>query len=155
MLPRTPRQQFGVRFAINARRWRGRIHEGLALAGMSDATWLPLIHLDAIEGDCTQKYLAEQIGIDGSSLVRLLDILTRKGLVERRPDPLDARARRVCLTQAGSDFLIELRGILWAEEQEMLADVSDADLEVVMRVFGQIETRMTGAAKRPDGNDKR
>ncbi|WP_410859550.1 MarR family winged helix-turn-helix transcriptional regulator, partial [Paraburkholderia sp. SIMBA_054] len=56
---------------------------------MTDATWVPLVHLHQTGGGLTQKELAALVGIDGSSLVRLLDILCRQGLAERRVDERD------------------------------------------------------------------
>src|SRR3546814_3268371 len=75
----------------------------LATAGLPDATWIPLVHLSETGGGITQKELAALVGIDGSSLVRLIDILCRKGLVERRADESDGRARLIHLTPAGVD----------------------------------------------------
>src|SRR3546814_18228949 len=62
---------------------------------LSDATWMPLVHLQETGGGITQKDLAERVGIDGSSLVRVLDILSRPGLVVRRVDESDGRARQI------------------------------------------------------------
>src|SRR3546814_7214069 len=92
------RSRFGIRFSLLARRWRQVLDAHLATAGLSDATWIPLVHLSETGGGITQKELAALVGIDGSSLVRLLDILCRKGLVERRADESDGRARRIHLT---------------------------------------------------------
>ena len=84
--PITPRSRFGIRFALLARRWRQSLDAHLAEAGLSDATWVPLVHLHESGGGITQKDLAALVGIDSSSLVRLLDILCRQGLAERRVD---------------------------------------------------------------------
>ena len=81
----------------------------LAAAGLSDATWVPLVHLEECGGGVTQKELAALVGIDGSSLVRLLDILCRQDLVERRVDATDGRARRIYLTVAGQKRVAEIR----------------------------------------------
>src|SRR3546814_11911523 len=91
------RSRFGIRFSLLARRWRQVLDAHLATAGLSDATWIPLVHLSETGGGITQKELAALVGIDGSSLVRLLDILCRKGLVERRADESDGRARLIHL----------------------------------------------------------
>ena len=44
-----------------------------------------------------QNALADAIGIEGASLVRLIDELQASGLVTREPDPSDRRANVVSL----------------------------------------------------------
>ncbi|OPL07582.1 MAG: hypothetical protein AVO33_04600 [delta proteobacterium ML8_F1] len=77
--------------------------------------------------ELTQKELHEHARIKPSSLTTLLDILIGKGLVERRPDPKDARIRRIRATEASRDleekaweiiaeFDRKLRSVLTEEE---------------------------------------
>ncbi len=99
--PDTPRARFGVRFSMLARRWRRALDAHLVASGLSDATWVPLVHLHELGDGVTQKQLAARVGLDGSSLVRLLDILSRQGLLERRTDTADARARLVFSRRLG------------------------------------------------------
>lgn len=140
--PASPRARFGVRFSLLARRWRRALDACLAEAGLSDATWVPLVHLDESGGGITQKELAALVGIDGSSLVRLLDILSRQGLVERRIDAADGRVRLVHLTAAGKIRVAEIRRELAKGEVEMLADLSDADIAGILQHFERIEQRL-------------
>ncbi|MGB5842375.1 MAG: MarR family transcriptional regulator [Brucella anthropi] len=143
MISDTPRSQFGIRFSLLARRWRRALDIRLAQAGLTDATWVPLVHLHQTGGGLTQKELAALVGIDGSSLVRLLDILCRQGLAERRVDERDSRARLVHLTAQGEKRVAEIRQELAKGEQEMLADLSDNDIAIMLRSFDSIEHRLT------------
>ncbi|WP_118133149.1 MarR family winged helix-turn-helix transcriptional regulator [Oceanicella sp. SM1341] len=148
----TTRFRFGVLFVGVARRWRRALDERIACTGLTDATWTPLVHLHRSGGGISQKELAALVGIDGSSLVRLLDILCRDGLVERQPDPDDRRARRLLLTPAGHAAVAELRTVLEVAEAEMLADVDDAELDAMMSALERIDTRLQllRAAPGPD-----
>ena len=143
MISDTPRFQFGISFSLLARRWRRALDIRLAEAGLTDATWVPLVHLHQTGGGLTQKELAALVGIDGSSLVRLLDILCRQGLAERRVDERDSRARLVHLTAQGEKRVAEIRQELAKGEQEMLADLSDNDIAIMLRSFDSIEHRLT------------
>ncbi|MEL4378193.1 MarR family winged helix-turn-helix transcriptional regulator [Brucella cytisi] len=143
MISDTPRFQFGIRFSLLARRWRRALDIRLAQAGLTDATWVPLVHLHQTGGGLTQKELAALVGIDGSSLVRLLDILCRQGLAERRVDERDSRARLVHLTAQGEKRVTEIRQELAKGEQEMLADLSDDNITTMLRNFDSIERRLT------------
>ena len=61
-----------------------------------------LLELHDAPGSCLRmQELSERVVLSRSRVSRLVDELERDGLVERRPDPLDGRATRACLTAAG------------------------------------------------------
>ncbi|MBD9527124.1 MULTISPECIES: MarR family winged helix-turn-helix transcriptional regulator [Paracoccus] len=136
------RSRFGIRFSLLARRWRRAIDLRLAAAGLSDASWVPLVHLRETGGGISQKELAALVGVDGSSLVRVLDFLCREGLVERRPDASDGRAKLIHLTPAGEARVTEIRRELGRAEDELLADLADTDIAAMLGHFDRIEARM-------------
>lgn len=138
----TPLSRFGFVFSRTARRWRRELDLRLAAIDMADATWPPLVHLSLSGGGISQKELAERVGIDGSSLVRLLDILSERGLLERRPDPTDRRSRRLYLTSSGEEAVQRIEAILEQTEAEMLADLSPDDLTQVLNAMDRIERRI-------------
>src|ERR1700728_3722137 len=52
----------------------------------------------------SQLELANHLGVDRTVMTYLLDDLERAGLIERRPDPADRRARRIVATTAGREL---------------------------------------------------
>ncbi|MBS0469189.1 MAG: MarR family transcriptional regulator [Proteobacteria bacterium] len=52
--------------------------------GLSDAAWTPLVHLHRLGDGISQTDMAAAEGLDGSSLVRLPDMLVAQGLIERQ-----------------------------------------------------------------------
>ncbi|HWK68208.1 MAG TPA: MarR family transcriptional regulator [Rhizobiaceae bacterium] len=145
------RQRFGFQFSVLARQWRRALEESLERAGLSDATWAPLVHLQESGDGVTQKELAQRLGIDGSSLVRLLDILGQKGFIERQVDKDDRRARQIYLTEAGRVATRDIRRVLSQAEAKMLADVGDAELDAVLHVFTRIADRIRSTQHQLDG----
>lgn len=137
-----PSARFGFHLVGLARRWRRHLDEGLASAGLTDATWRPLIHLSRAGGELHQKDLAARVGIDGSTLVRLLDILETQGLIARRVDMQDRRAKRLALTPAGVSAVKTIRRRIAAVEQSVLEGIDEADLKVALDVFARIEARI-------------
>ncbi|MDK3018020.1 MarR family winged helix-turn-helix transcriptional regulator [Pseudodonghicola flavimaris] len=153
----SPRTRFGIRFALLSRLWRRVLDIHLTEAGLTDATWVPLIHLKETGGGLTQKDLAGLVGVEGSSLVRVIDILSRQGLVERRPDATDGRARLIFLTAEGDRRVSEIRAMLYAAEKEMLMDLSDSEIAATLETFTRIERRLKQLQARPEegGSDAR
>lgn len=75
----------------------------------------------------TQLVIAQQLGIDRTVMTYLLDDLEETGLVERRPDPSDRRARRIVATEKGHARLAELRQRLQLAEDHMLAALDESE----------------------------
>ncbi len=79
-----------------------RIHEGVVargFAGLRPAHGFAFARL--APGDATVTDLAAHLGMTKQAASQLVDEMVRKGYVERRPHPVDARARLVTLTEAG------------------------------------------------------
>jgi MarR family transcriptional regulator for hemolysin len=89
-----------------------------------------------------QKELAERVGLDGSSLVRLLDILEGHGWVERRADPGDRRSKRIFLTGEGNGAVDRVRATMLQAELAMLQDLDDAEVEAMLAGMAKIQARM-------------
>lgn len=149
------RSRFGIKFSLLARRWRRAIDAHLSACGLTDATWVPLVHLKQTGGGITQRELAALVGVEGSSLVRVLDILVRERLIERRRDESDGRANLIHLTPEGEDRVGEIRRELARVESVILSELSDSDIAAMLTHFGTIERRMseldgmTGKAEHP------
>jgi DNA-binding MarR family transcriptional regulator len=62
-------------------------------------------------GPIRQNLLAERMGVEAMTVSAALDRLEGQGLVERRADPTDRRAKLVHLTAAGEAMLDEIRPI--------------------------------------------
>ena len=136
------RDRLGFLMVTLTRQWRRLVEEQLAASGLTDATWTPLLHLRAWGDGVTQKELAESVGLDGSSLVRLLDILEGKGWLERRADVADRRSKRLFLTEAGKTAIDSIRATMLEAERAMLLDLGDAEVEAMLASVMKIRTRM-------------
>src|SRR5437879_5426747 len=81
-----------------------RIAEGLAASGYTDlrpAHFAVFQHMRPQGRRLTE--LAELAQMTKQSMGFLVDYLEERGYVERRPDPLDRRAKIVCYTDKGWD----------------------------------------------------
>lgn len=136
------RERFGLQFVELARRWRRALDFSLAQTGLTDATWAPLVRLHDVGDGVQQKDLALRVGLRESSLVRLLDILEDGGLIERRADETDRRAKLIFITDSGRTSVAKIRKILVRVETYILADLSDHDIESMLESFQRIGDRI-------------
>ncbi|MFS8198482.1 MarR family winged helix-turn-helix transcriptional regulator [Streptomyces sp. CWNU-52B] len=85
-------------------------HATLKFTALTDAALEPLgidskdfgaLRVLAHREPTSQLQVAQTLGIDRTTMVALLDVLERKGVVTRRPDPADRRRNVVELTEQG------------------------------------------------------
>jgi MarR family transcriptional regulator, transcriptional regulator for hemolysin len=103
MSPRRParRDAFGSLLSRAARQWRRAADLRLQPFELTEATWLPLVHIARAPEAPRQKDLAASMSLDGSSVVRLLDNLEAAGLIKRKEGEKDRRAKIILLTPRG------------------------------------------------------
>lgn len=132
------RDQFPFAVARVTRRWRKLLDERLKDLGVTQARWTTMVYLDKGGEGLTQRELANLMAIENPTLVRLLDSLEQQDLIERRACPNDRRARRLHLTPAGRAFMDDLTERAEKLREEMLAGISDQEVECALKVFHKI-----------------
>jgi len=111
--------------------------------GLSQATWRTLYWLDREGGGVTQTALAERMGIEGPTLVRLLDNLERGGLLERRPSPTDRRANTLYLTAKARPLLKTINRIADEVRAELCDGIAESALAAARAVLEQVADNAT------------
>jgi DNA-binding MarR family transcriptional regulator len=97
----------------------------------------------AAEGDAhSQIELARRFGIDRTVMVRIVDELERSGLVERRPDPADRRARIITATERGVARHGSVRERLGMVADHVLAPLSPAQRAIFADLLGRVATHL-------------
>jgi MarR family transcriptional regulator for hemolysin len=145
-----PGRDFGFRIARIARRLRQAVDGELGAYGLTEATWRPLAYVGRLGEGVRQRELAAALGIEGPSLVRLLDNLERRGLIERREQAGDRRVRGIYLTDPGRELQRRVLRISDSVLRRLLASADPDDLAASERLFGTIERALdesTGATK--------
>src|SRR5260370_35187258 len=78
------RDAFGSLLSRAARQWRRAADLRLQPFELTEATWLPLVHIARAPEPPRQKDLAASLSLDGSSVWRRPDNLGAAGLIRRR-----------------------------------------------------------------------
>jgi DNA-binding MarR family transcriptional regulator len=86
----------------------------------------------------SQLALANQLGLDRTVMTYLLDELEAAGLIERRPDPSDRRARQIQITDAGRTALREYGGRLLEAENRLLAPLDPQEAAAFRQMIERI-----------------
>jgi MarR family transcriptional regulator, transcriptional regulator for hemolysin len=116
--------------------------------GVTLPQWKALGYLSKNEG-ISQARLAELAETDPMTLVRILDRMEADGLVERRPDPSDRRARRLYLTRKATPFLETMWHLSDLTRAEAFEGISRKEREVFIDILTRIHANLSGLADAP------
>lgn len=89
---------------------RAMLERRIAAVGLdvTPAEARALMHVAAAEG-ARQNVIAERMGVEPMTVCAYLDRLEKLGLVERKPDPKDRRAKNVATTAAADALISAVR----------------------------------------------
>ncbi|MBF6327116.1 MarR family winged helix-turn-helix transcriptional regulator [Nocardia transvalensis] len=114
-----------------------RFMDRLALHDLDPAYIAVLGHLAATDGR-SQQELADLLRVHRNAMVGLVDELQERGLVERRPHPVDRRAHAVHLTAEARAALAAAESEADALEAEILAPLDDAERTRLIALLDRI-----------------
>jgi MarR family transcriptional regulator for hemolysin len=112
--------------------------------GMTRAQWAVLLRLERLEG-LKQSDLAEQLDIQPITLTRLVDRLCDNGLIERRADPHDRRAKRLYLMPAARPLLERISDQIEELSETILAGIKPAEIDLMLAKLGQARDNLRQA----------
>jgi DNA-binding MarR family transcriptional regulator len=86
----------------------------------------------------SQQALAEHLGVMPSRMVRLIDALEARGIVERRRSTEDRRNYALVLTEQGQDILRQLSRLAAEHEEQLCAALTQAERAQMMDLCRRI-----------------
>ena len=101
------------------------------------ATGFALISIDPDEGTPSTA-LGPKMGMEATSLSRTLKTMEEKGLIIRKPNPLDGRGVLIHLTPFGKEMREFSKGVVLRFDEVVKENVSLEDLETFKRVANSI-----------------
>jgi MarR family transcriptional regulator, transcriptional regulator for hemolysin len=112
--------------------------------GISRAQWAVLIRIERSEG-LKQSELAELLDLQPISLTRLLDRLADNGLIERRADPNDRRAKQLYLTPAARPLIARILDHVEDLAGTVLEGIEPKDIDVMLGRLGTVRDNLRRA----------
>ena len=131
---------------VAARRWRKVANDRLKPIEQTMAQWETL-YLVAYSGEeLNQSQLSRLLGVHGPTMLRMLDALSRRGLIERQQSHEDLRVTINRITPEGRAVITNIMGLTNELRREVLAGIDAEDLGTAIKVL----TQMLGALEKLD-----
>jgi MarR family transcriptional regulator, transcriptional regulator for hemolysin len=144
-MPKTPiEREIAFNISDVARLLRTYADQRAREFGMTRAQWAVLSRVERSEG-LKQCELAEVLDLQPITLTRLIDRLCDGGLIERRSDPDDRRAKRLFLTPAARPVLDGLTRLGKDMMTTVLAGIEPTAVEQLLAHLLTLKTNLRGA----------
>ena len=134
-------EQFAESLHLVAHSWRTELDRRLRPTGFSHSRWLLLLHLSRHDG-CTHRELAQHMGIEAATLVRLVDHMEKEGLLKRCGSETDRRVKHLHLSTEGKKAVELIRDHAAELRKEILAGSSKEDIGIALNVLNNIRDNL-------------
>ena len=121
-------ERFSDALHSTSRSWRQAVDRKLKYLGVSQASWMTIAIAAKARSPLSQSELAEKLGVEGATMVAMIDRLVKAGLVIREASTTDRRVKRVILTPAGVKIYDKVKAEAVALRKELLADTDQKKL---------------------------
>jgi MarR family transcriptional regulator for hemolysin len=127
-----------------ARAGRQALDTRLKDLGVSQAGWMTIAMVAKADAELSQKQLADLLGVEGPTIVAMVDRLVTAGLVLRAPSPLDRRVKLIRLTDAGQAMYGKVKQRADAFRSTLLSDIDPATLLAATTLLEQLQADIEG-----------
>ncbi len=125
-----------------ARAWRQAVDRRLKYLGLSQAGWLTIAVAARAPVPLSQSELADQLAVEGATLVAMIDRLVKAGFVVREPSSTDRRIKRVVLTVAGHALYDAVKAEAAAVRAELLVTIDPHALRTATEVLEALQVKI-------------
>ncbi|MBO0343580.1 MarR family winged helix-turn-helix transcriptional regulator [Flagellimonas profundi] len=95
--------------------------------------------------ELSQNEIAELVFKDNASLTRMIDLLVRKGFLDRSINPKDRRRFHIELTPKGKEILEKLAPVIAENRKRAFAGISEEELVQLEQTLNKIVSNLNKA----------
>lgn len=133
-----------ITMVLFVRGFRAEMDERLRQMGQNVSRMETLGAIMNMAGPRSQAEIARRLRVEGATVTRMVDALSREGLVERLPDPADRRVNLLTITPAGEAALRAMFAIHDELRVDVLQDLPQADRAEMRRMLALMLARIDG-----------
>ncbi len=135
-------RELGQTIGEISRAWRYEMNTRLKPYGLNQSMQQVLVQLHRHPDGLMQRDLARKLGIEGPTLVRLLDLLEQKELIARIPSPDDKRRKYSVLTTKAAEQIRIIEKISDQLRSIMLEGLSSADVDSGLQLVRRMRNNL-------------
>lgn len=122
-----------------------RYRISVALSGLKIYRGQPeILEYLSKNGDCSQKELADSLGVSPASIATSLKRMSKENFIERTPDENDRRINRLRITEKGEKIRLEGRKNCDKVDKIMFSGFSDEEINSFSAMLSKICENLSG-----------
>ena len=110
-------------------------------AGVTLSQWRVVGAL-VLQPGLTQKEIADKMGIEGATLVPVIDKMEKDGLLKRKPDLTDRRPKRIYLTSKADSLWESMTECALKIRRSSTKNISDDDIKITLDTLRKISKNL-------------
>jgi MarR family transcriptional regulator, transcriptional regulator for hemolysin len=109
--------------------------------GVTISQWRVIAALVLYPG-LTQKEIADKVGIEGATLVPVIDKMEKEGLLKRKPDSKDRRVNRIYLTPKADSLWNSMMECVLRIRKVSTKDIPEDQLKTTLETLRKISKNL-------------
>ena len=109
--------------------------------GVTISQWRVIAALVLYPG-LTQKEIADKVGIEGATLVPVIDKMEKEGLLKRKPDSKDRRVNRIYLTPKADSLWDSMMECVVRIRKISTKDIPEDQLKITLETLRKISKNL-------------
>lgn len=122
-----------------ARAWRQTVDRRLKSLGLSQASWLTIAVAAKAHSPLSQSELADQLAVEGATMVAMIDRLAKAGFLVREPSTTDRRVKHIIVTAAGYRLYDKVKAEAAAVRRELLAHLDSGSIHATALILESLQ----------------
>jgi MarR family transcriptional regulator for hemolysin len=110
-------------------------------AGVTLSHWKVVWVLD-LQSGLTQKEIADKLGIEGATLVPILDKMEQDGMLNRKPDSQDRRVNRIYLSSKVDSLRESMSECALRIRKSSTKDIQESDIRTTLETLRKISKNL-------------
>ncbi|HWK42482.1 MAG TPA: MarR family transcriptional regulator [Croceibacterium sp.] len=131
-----------VQMVLLVRGFRNKMDEELRRIDQTASRMETLGAILNMEGNPSQSDVARRLQLEGATITRMVDILSKEGLVERLPDPGDRRVNLLSITPKGEEETRKIFAIYDMMRDHILEGISPEEIDEMQRLIDKMLKRL-------------
>ena len=111
-------------------------------AGVSLSQWRVVGAL-VLQPGLTQKEIADKVGVEGATLVPIIDKMEKEGLLKRKLDSSDRRINRIYLTPKADSLWESMIECALRIRKSSTKNISENDIQITLETLRKISKNLT------------
>jgi MarR family transcriptional regulator, transcriptional regulator for hemolysin len=131
-------ERFSDALHSTSRSWKQAVDRRLKYLGVSQASWMTIAIAAKAVSPLSQSELADRLGVEGATMVAMVDRLVKAGLVVREASSTDRRIKRVVLTPAGVAIYEKVKTEADTLRKQLLAKMDAKKLQAATELLDNL-----------------